>query len=213
MTDRKYGLPYTIRQTAAVCCAATLAWDYCRDSEVLGMFSIWALALHFVYFQLPLSSRALAYFQPASFIGANVVPLSYLYLLFWKPNFEFDHVEQWDLPLSTVIIRCVFVYFAPLFFHALDITVNQAHLITSFQTKPKKFMLLWSFFAFGLLGLIFEFSCPESEELIALNGIPSKLFIWRSKVISTLASLFAYFLLYMLILRRSFLRKQKSKTF
>ena len=203
-------ISYSIRQIAAVSCAATLAWDYCRSPEVLGMFSIWTLILHFIYFQLPMKSRALSYFHSASFIGSNVTPISYLYLLSWKPTFEMDHVEQWDMTFESVLVRSTLVHFAPLIFHALDITVNQTNLIASYSSKPRKLMCLWSLFSFAIFGFVFEFSFPESEELIALHGIPSKTFLWYSKLISLAAALFAFFVLHMLILRRAY-RKQKLR--
>ena len=40
----------------------------------------------FLYFQLPLKSRAVPVFHGASFIGAHVIPICYSFLLFCNPT-------------------------------------------------------------------------------------------------------------------------------
>jgi hypothetical protein len=202
-----FQLNYIIRQSAALLCVTTLAWDYFRAPEVLGLFSIWALALHFTYFQLPLKSRALAFLQSISFIGANVMLASYVHLLLWKPNLESDRMELWDIPYSTVVVRAFLINVAPILFHALDITANQAHLVASYQTKPKKLMVAWSLFSFGSLSVIYEFSFPDSEEINSSSG-----FLMRSRLVSLCASLFAFLLLYMLVLRRAYPHRRLSRS-
>lgn len=204
-------LPSAIRQVAALTCAATLAWEYVRaPSSFFNLFSIWTLFFHFIYFQLPLKSRALVWFHPLSFVGANVIPVSYGHLLMWKPSLETDRVEAWELPLRVIIGRSVLIHLLPVIFHALDITVNQAHLVHSYQSKPYKAMLVWCALSYALLGLIFELVCPENIELegIGIEGdIDKSREYWHgNKMISLIASIFAFFILYSLVLRRAFKR-------
>ena len=46
-----------VRRIAALAFAAALMSELYRDFERIQDFSIWALAIHFLYFQLPLKSR------------------------------------------------------------------------------------------------------------------------------------------------------------
>jgi hypothetical protein len=143
----------SIRKAAAAALGCTLAWDYFRSNgSNLQVFAVWALAIHFIYFQLPLKSRALPYFHALSFVGAYVIPALYGYLLINKPRIEVDHAELWELSPSTVLVRAVIVHFSPLLFHTLDMSAIQAHLISAYQTKPRKFIYMWSFLSFGILG-------------------------------------------------------------
>jgi hypothetical protein len=202
-----------IRQIAALTFALTLAWDYFRAPEVLGLFSIWSLGLHFIYFQLPLRSRALAYFQATSFVGANVMLASYSNLLLCKPTLESDHMEQWDMQYSTMVVRAFLINVAPLMFHALDVTANQATLIASYQNKPRALITSWAFFSFGVLSVIYEFSFPDSEEVMSVS--PEGGHLMRSRIITFAVTIFAFMLLYMLVIRRAFpyYQRKRSKSF
>lgn len=193
---------YFIRQTGAVLCIGTLAWDYCRDNSTIEEFSNWALFLHFLYFQLPLKSRALAFIHPTSFIGANLIPAMYIYLLLWKPSLEVDHMELWDVNWSTVVTRSVLINFTPLVFHSLDITTNQSNLINSYKTKAKKPMYIWSIISFPIIGFIYEFTYPESEDIKDLED--TNIFLKWNKVIALIALLFSFSILYFLIFKRSY---------
>lgn len=195
---------FAIRQIAALLCVGTLAWDFSRDAALFDNFSLWALALHFVYFQLPLNSRALAYLHPTSFIGATLIPVMYGHLLFWSPMLEINHMEVWDISWSTVVIRACLVNFAPLLFHTLDITSNQANLINLYKTKPQNFMYVWSLISFACFGFIFELSYPETEETNDLFGITRDEFIRRNKLLSLCCLVFSYYILYLLIIRRAY---------
>lgn len=199
-----FSLSFAIRQVAALLCASMLAWDYFRDPEMIGNLSFWALAVHFIYFQLPLRSRALAYLHPTSFIGACLTPVMYGFLLYWTPMLELNHMELWDVPLSTVVIRAAIINLAPLLFHTLDITSNQVNLIHSYKTKPQKIMLCWSFGSFPALGFIFELMYPESEETSDLQGISRDEFLKRNRIICFFVLLFSFTVLYLLILRRAY---------
>lgn len=146
----------TIRYVAAFICVVTVAWDYCRWEETLFSFSTWVLLIQFVYFQLPLNSDAVSFFHPCAFVGSCAIPMAYLYLLWVNPFFELNHIDLWDVSLQTIIIRSALVHFAPMVFHTLDMTINQAHIIASYQKKPKSFMCLWALTSFALFGLLFE---------------------------------------------------------
>lgn len=205
-------LNYVIRQCAALMCATTLAWDYFRAPEVIELFSFWSLGLHFVYFQLPLRSRALAFFHSSSFVAANVMLASYLFLLMSKPSLELDRMEQWDVTYGTIIVRAFLINALPLLFHSLDVTFNQDYIISSYQTKPKKVMVTWAFASYCLLGIIFDLCCPDSEEYNNFPGIERKDFLMRSRMISLIVTIFAVSILYSTILRRAYPRKSRSKS-
>ena len=205
-------LNYILRQCAALMCATTLAWDYFRAPEVIELFSFWSLGLHFVYFQLPLRSRALAFFHSSSFVAANVMLASYLFLLMSKPSLELDRMEQWDVTYGTIIVRAFLINALPLLFHSLDVTFNQDYIISSYQTKPKKVMVTWAFASYCLLGIIFDLCCPDSEEYNNFPGIERKDFLMRSRMISLIVTIFAVSILYSTILRRAYPRKSRSKS-
>eukprot|EP01038_Epipyxis_sp_PR26KG_P008535 gene8535-11535_t len=195
----------TVRQFAALCCAGTLAWEYNRDyTNIPKSFSCWILIIHFIYFQLPLKSRALSLIHSISFIGANIIPVLYAYLLFWNPILEISHMEEWDIAWNTVVTRSFFINIAPLIFHVLDITSNQDNLIFSYKTKPKKFIMIWSMIALPLMGIVYEFAFPESDEVSSLIGIKADDFFTINKLISMIVLGFAYTILYLLIFRKSY---------
>ena len=195
---------FAIRQSAALMCAGMLAWDYFRDPGIIGNFSFWALAVHFMYFQLPLRSRALAYLHPTSFIGACLMPIMYGFLLYWTPRLELNHVELWDVAWSTVVARAIIINVAPLLFHVLDIITNQANVVNSYKTKPKKIMMFWSLGSFAALGFIFELTFPESDETSDLTGIDRDEFMRQNKIICLFALVVSFVVLYRLIFRRAY---------
>ena len=201
----------TIRQAAALLCICTLAWDYFRDpNEVFGSFAIWALVIHFMYFQLPIRSHALAYFHPTSLIGSCLIPVMYSYLLLHKPSLEIFHMQQWDTDQLTVFTRAFLIHLAPLLFHVLDIASNQVNLIQSYQNKPKKFIYIWSVVSFPLVGLVFELLYPETEETNKLLGVSREVFLMRNKVISLFVLMLTFLVLYLLILRRAYIKRTTS---
>jgi len=196
---------YLIRQIGALFCAATLAFEYCRDPSIsFESFSNWALFLHFIYFQLPLRSRALAFAHSTSFIGANIIPAMYLHLLVWKPRLELNHMDQWEISWSTILTRSFLMHFAPLLFHGLDIAANQVPLINSYKSKPMRIIYPWTLLSFSLIGFIFEFTFPENDDTDNLQGIEIYDFLKRSKFVAFLSLLFSFTILYFLILRRSY---------
>jgi len=204
---------YYFRQFAAATCAITLASDYFRSPEVLELFSIWALAVHFVYFQLPGKSRALAYSHACSFVGAGVGVALYCHLFMWKPTIETDRMELWDVSFSTVVVRAALVHFAPVVFHALDVSFNQQHLIAAYQAKPRKLMYLWAFMSFGALGLVYNVVFPENEESTNIPGIDSRDFLYRSRVVTLLSTLVSFGILWSLVLRRAYPpRRSRSRS-
>lgn len=201
---------YIIRQCASLMCATTIAWDYFRDPGVIELFSIWTLGLHFIYFQLPLKSRALAFFHSSSFVAANVNLASYLFLLMNKPSLETDHMEQWDVTYQTVIVRAFLIHALPLLFHSLDITFNQSCIISSYQTKAKKLMYVWSFVSYGCLGVLFDLVYPGNEEMSNIPEMERKSFLFRSRAIFLLVNTFGISLLYSMILRKAFSRNLRT---
>eukprot|EP01036_Dinobryon_divergens_P030015 gene30015-39201_t len=134
-----------------------------------------------------------------------MIPVMYLFLLFWKPSLEMNHMDQWDMPWFTIVTRSFLMHFAPLLFHALDITSNQAHLIHSYKTKPKRVIYPWSLLSFLVVGLVFQFLYPDSDsgDMENLQGIEANDFLTRNKIVASLSLLFSFSILYFLILRRA----------
>ena len=204
---------YYLRQFAALTCAITLAWDYFRAPEVLELFSVWALGLHFIYFQLPMKSRAFAYVHSCSFIAAAVGVALYCHLFLWKPSIETDRMELWDVTFSTIVTRACLLHFSPVVFHALDVSVNQHQIISAYEKKPRKIMYIWSLISFGLLGIIYNIVYPESEEYSNIAGIDSRDFLLRCRVITLIATTIGFTILWSLILRRAYpIRRHRSRS-
>jgi hypothetical protein len=204
MNVNVYSHQAIIRQIAALLFASLLAWDYCRDNEVINLFSTWATLIQFIYFQLPSTSRAYQFLHPLSFILAYTIPSVYLLLIYWKPSLEMIHMDIWNISYKSVVIRSILINLAPILFHMLDITLSRRNLIISYQKVPKQMMIIWSFFSPILFGLIFAVCFPDSYES-RLEGIfvPTKDFIWYEYIVSLLASLFAQYLLYFLLIRKA----------
>jgi hypothetical protein len=175
---------------------------------------------------LPFKSRALAYFHPISFtgitititithynyslhlqlqllLGSFVIPSSYAYLLVCKPSIEEDHMIQWDLSKNVIWTRSFLIHLAPFLFHILDINANQDKLISIYKAKSKNTIILWSIIAYALFGVIYSLIYPDNEEIKELQGITTSQYLLSDKLISLLASIFAFLLLYMMILRKT----------
>lgn len=202
----------SLRYAAALVTAGTIAWDFARDSNVLLGFSMWNLIIHFVYFQLPSKSRAVAYFHSLSFTGSLLIPLMYLYLLHFNPALESDHMETWNISWDEAVIRSFAVHFAPLVFHTLDMIYNRHQLILQYRTKPMKFIYVWSMTSFLLLGFIYEFCFPYSEETDRLQGITRESFVLSNKLMAIPFLLIAYGVLYFIILRPSFVNSPQTRS-
>jgi hypothetical protein len=203
---------FAIRQSAAFICAGMLAWDYFRDPDVVGNFSLWALAVHFIYFQLPIKSRALAYMHATSFIGSCLVPVMYGVLLYWNPTLEHNHMVVWDVAWSTVVTRSTLIYFAPLSFHLVDVYFHRQNVIHAYRMKPQSIMFMWSFASFAGLGFFFELVFPESEETNDLQGIDRDTFLHYNRTICFFWLLLSVFLLYKLVLRDAYAVKSSHSS-
>mmetsp|Transcript_23448 Transcript_23448/g.23646 ORF Transcript_23448/g.23646 Transcript_23448/m.23646 type:complete len:217 (-) Transcript_23448:97-747(-) len=193
-----------IRQIAALIFAITFAWEIFRDQQNLESFTLWAVALHFVYFQLPLKSRALAFFHPISFVGALCKPIKLIFLLYHKQDLFQTQMELWEITWTSVILRCMLIYGFPLLSHSLDLSVNQSYLIQSYQTKPKKFQIIWSFSSFFLFGLVFDFFVPSNYEDQDLEGITPLSFSRQKKILILAVSSIAFGILYSVVLRKAY---------
>ena len=191
-----------IRQAAALICGCTVAFEYYSISNTFNFFS-WNLLIHFIYFQLPLESRALPFLHSVSFIGASITPWAYGYLLTWKPNLENDNMSNWDFDRTSVIVRAVLVYFIPLVFHTLDVTSNLESLIKSYQTKSKRLMYLWSLTSYGLFGLIYELCNNDDDSLSNLDEESKRSYLRGSKILSFFVFILSYYILYSQILKRA----------
>jgi hypothetical protein len=204
-----FPLSRTIRQAAALLFGAFAAVEYHRrSSEANQTFPFWCVSLHFIYFQLPNKSRALAWFHPVSYIAALVTPVQYALLLYAKPRLENDRMEMWEVSLTTILVRAFVLFLAPLLFHALDLSSNHSSLTNSYSLKPTKPMYLWSLLSFPFFQGVFELFYPlptsRGDELVlALDTLPPD-FTPLLRYCSWGATLFGFALLYLSVLRHSY---------
>eukprot|EP01041_Mallomonas_annulata_P010248 gene10248-21379_t len=199
-----------IRQLAASIFAITIAWDIFRDQQNYEEFPLWVLALHFIYFQLPLKSRAIAFFHPISFSGALAIPICYYHLLLCKPNVEKDHMDIWEISWTSIVIRSAFIYGTPLICHIIDMITNQTHLITSYQTKPKKFQYAMALLSLVMFDLIHGLLYPNIDDQ-QLQGVTALVFSRQRRFIVIFSSLLSFFILYVIILRKAYPRRTNSR--
>ena len=191
-----------VRYSSSLVLSCVLIWDLYRDfQEGIKKLSIWALMIHFLYFQLPLKSKAVAFFHPISFSASVVIPALYAYILVCKPSYELDHVDMWDLSWRTIVCRSFLIHFVPLIFHTLDVTKNQEILINAYRMKPRKLQEFLAYFGYCIFEIIFEFTITETEDL---PGISKRDFSQKTKIISVACSFFSSYVLYLLILQRAF---------
>jgi hypothetical protein len=201
----------TIRQLASVTFVGTVAWDYARSPEIISLFSTWTLLIHFIYFQLPLQSRAIPYFHSISFVGANVMPVLYGFLILWRPRLEVDHMNDWELSWDTIIARAVLIHLAPIIFHSLDLATNQTILVLSYHAIAKKIIFTWTCFSFGIFAMLHSFTYPNGDEVTDLQGITKLDFIRSNTFLFLIANAFAVILLYFLIFRKSIRSNNANK--
>jgi len=188
---------------------ALLVWDLYRDSTRIQDFCSWALIVHFLYFQLPLKSRALAFLHPISFSGAIVIPTLYMYTLIIYPNYEVEHMNAWEMSWKATICRSLMVNLAPLVVHALDISTHQQNLIVSYQSKPEKAQTTWSFVSFFLLELVHEVAYPVTNDKF---GGSAKSFSGMMKLICIITSCFSFLVLYQTIIKHArFVKVRRNK--
>lgn len=200
-----------IRQLAALIFAIAFAWEIFRDQLNLECFTTWVLALHFIYFQLPLKSRALSFFHPISFFGAFCKAIELWIHLLYKLNYIQSQVEVFEISLGAVIIRTGLIYLVPLSCHLIDVTNNSAYIILSYQTKPKKFQYIWSSLSFLAFGFIFDFFYPSNtSDDQDVQGITPLTFSRLKKLTSFIGSVFAFLVLFVLILKKAYPHSQNQ---
>lgn len=199
----QWSFSFLIRKVASLSCAVALAWDYVRDPNFED-FSLWLLCIQFIYFQLPLKSKALPFLHTIAFIGATISPVMYGHQLLWKPQLETSKLESWNISWSTIVLRSFAIHIAPLIFHILDSTANQFTLVHSYERKSPKLMYIWTFASLITLGFAYEFSYPDAEDVGDLRGISTYEFLSRNKIASGLGFMFSFLVLYLLILRRAY---------
>lgn len=202
----RFRLAFFVRQAAALLLAATVAIEYVRSVDVLSSFSFWTLFLNFIYFQLPLKSRALAWFHPVTFVASFVTPAQYGLLLFAKPRLEYDRMEIFEISITTVLVRSFLIYLAPLCFHALDIAINRDNLAVSYSLKPRKLMLVWACIGYGMLELAFFFLGPVGDPAsvaIGMDSLPSELAL-PGRCVTAFVSVFAALLLYLSLIKHAY---------
>lgn len=135
------------------------------------------MCVHFIYFQLPIDSRALAVFHSPSFVGSSTLFSMYLYNLYIDPSHETRHVEQWELPWSAVVMRAFLFHIAPLIFHILDMVDNQLELSRAYNVFSVKAVIIWSVVSITGVGCIFGMTFPEADEMIQVPDITTNEFL------------------------------------
>lgn len=193
-----------VRYAFALLLAATLAWEYLRDSNAISSIAVWMLLLHFAYFQLPSKSRASAYFHSISFIGAFSVPALYLYLLYYRPNMEEENMESWNITWDEALLRTFLIHFSPFLCHTADIISNRDLIVQQYRLKPRRLMYVFPAVAFSILTFVHEFSFPEPDEATILDGDAREKYLQSNNIISFLSLVCAHAVLYQMILKRAF---------
>lgn len=190
-----------LRKFAAVSSAVLLATDYYRDPAIFSSFSMWTLILHFIYFQLPVKSRALAYFHGISFVASLTTPCTYLYLLHFRPSLEEEHMHAWQLPSTMIYLRTAAVYIAPLCYHLVEQSLYPEALLASYRYKSLSIIGLWTVACLSTLSFVYEFTFPDSDETESLQGINKDDYFRWQKVIFFGIVLLAFALYTQFILR------------
>lgn len=204
-------LSYYVRRFAALSSAILLATDYYRDPLIFTSFSIWILIIHFLYFQLPLRSKALAYFHGVSFIASILSPCLYVYLLYFHPGLELEHMKSWNLPSYTIYLRTGAIYFAPALYHFMENVLYNQHIIASYRNKSITVIGAWTIAFLFTLSFIYELTFPDTEETESLQGISKEDYFRFQKLIFFSILVLAFALYYQFILREA-LRYQSMMT-
>ncbi len=172
-----------LRYVAALTSAVLLATDYYRNPFIFTSFSIWILILHFIYFQLPLKSKAMAYFHGVSFIASIVTPCMYVYLLYFHSSIEQEHMEEWNLPPTTIYLRTAAIYVAPIVYHTIEISTCSPIIVASYRNKNLSLVALWTFAFLATLSVVYEFTFPESDDTDSLHLVEKDYYFRFQKVI------------------------------
>jgi hypothetical protein len=192
-----------IRQTSALVLVSTLVWDMFREKyRYEAELATWVLAINFVYFQLPLRSRALAFFHPLAFMTSIVTPTCYLFLMYCNPNYEHQRMNDWDMKWSAMAVRSLLMYAAPLVCHVMDVGSIGTKLVFAYQGKSRKLQIGWCILGFFIVDGIHFLLHPNRHDMSLLGvGENFSLLLLNVKTISV--SL-AFFALYMLVLRDAY---------
>lgn len=192
-----------IRQTSALILVSALVWDTFREKEQFtSELASWTVAANFIYFQLPLKSRALAFFHPLAFVSSIVTPACYVFHCYLNPQYEKLRMDDWGVKWGVMLMRGLLFYALPLFFHAIDISAIRSKLIFAYQGKSRKLQIAWCILGFFCMDLAHQFmaSSGGGEGLLTGGGDDFLLMI-NVKII---AVSLAFFVQYMLILRWAF---------
>lgn len=134
---------------------------------------------------------------------------SYIFTLILKPTLEIDNMEAWDISFTTVMVRVFLLYAMPVLFHSLDITFNSNFLITSYQTKQKKMMFIWSLLAYSLYTRIFYTIYPNNDSIDLLK---QSTYFYTNRIVTILVTCFGFAILYSTILKKAYIRKIRSRS-
>lgn len=132
--------------------------------------------------------------------------MNYVYLIIQVPGYEVKRMEMWDCTWTTIIVRCVLVYLAPLLLHTVDITWNIETLLVSYESKPWKVYVAWTVICYPLFGVVYEVTCPHSIEDLGDETPNSTL--QQSKLVAILSVAAAISALYGMVFRRIFTRRR-----
>jgi hypothetical protein len=203
-----------LRQLFSVVLCVILAWDVFRVSEMYIPHEMeivtWTMLMNFIYFQLPLKSRALAFFHPLAFSTSIVSPVSYIFLLYCNPRFEYARLDDWGLTFNAVVIRSCLVYGVPIILQAIDIGTIQGLLITAYQNKIRQVQIAWTMSAYFVIDMLHAFIYPDRYNKINL-GI-SDTSAWHLFTVKIATASLAFFLLYLFILRYAYGRQVGTTT-
>ena len=94
------------RQTSALLLVMVVTFEAYRDWNYFQSdLGLWSVLLNFIYFQLPLKSRALAFLHSVAFTSAAVLPVAFLLHLYLYPSYLNMISELWETTLSWSILK------------------------------------------------------------------------------------------------------------
>jgi len=191
----------SVRQMSAIILASTIAFDVFRDSELLSTLPLWTLAINFLYFQLPIRSRALATMHPIALTTSFCSAASYILVLVYQPNFEANRAQDWEIRMMEAVCRSAIVYGAPVIMHAVDLLKMNDNLIRSYALIPRDIQIPWSVLSLFIIEVIHGFMYPSRDDASISEWEGNATFKSMVFNVKILTLSIAFFVLYLSIMR------------
>lgn len=184
-----------IRKVIFYTLLGTLIADvYASKAAVLDHLTIWSWCLHTLYFELylPASPSLTKLLHGPSFTGAHALFFMYLWTMIANPNMEFDLAPP-GRATWLVYARALFLHFAPIAFHWIDISLNQKILVDIYKSAaflPKDSYLFHFWVCVGgyfAMGLTWEQFNGDAAATYKIEMVDDATYVLVSKVIGVLS--------------------------